>query len=471
MIKTNISIFLSFLIFSGCSLKPTLEPIDEKVIAPEWKIKTQNENINDLNQIKLSYEDFILDETLKKVVETAIKNNKDLKIAISNIELARSTYRVSKSDNLPNINANGSASHSKTINASSNSSISHNYNANVSASYEIDFFEKIKNLNESALNSYLATKHGATNTKIALISDTITLYLMLASHIEQQKLTNETLKNLEKVYELTQKKYQAGVISKSDVYDANASLKQAQIDFISYSKMIEEDKNALELLIGTSLNQELLPKDFKSYEQSLKVINAGISSKVLFLRPDIIEAEYKLKAKNANIGIARAAFFPNISLTANSGIASKSLSSLFDGGAKKVWSFSPNISLPIFDADENSANLDFAKTQKDIALLEYEKSIQTAFKEVNDALITRTTINEQIKLQKELVEDLSKSYEISLNSYKIGIGSYLNVLVNQRTLINAKQNLIKTYLEDFTNRVVLYKSLGGNEIIEEKNIK
>jgi len=179
-----------------------------------------------------------------------------------------------------------------------------------------------------------------------------------------------------------------------------------------------------------------------------------------------MEAEYTLKAKNANIGAARAAFFPSISLTASSGIASKSLSNLFDGGTG-VWSFAPSITLPIFDGGQNSANLDYSYAQKDIALLEYEKTIQTAFKEVNNALITQTTINEQIQKQKELVDSVSKSYDISLNSYKVGISTYLEVLINQRTKINAKQTLINTYLEDLTNQITLYGALGGNENIEE----
>ena len=227
--------------------------------------------------------------------------------------------------------------------------------------------------------------------------------------------------------------------------------------------MIKQDKNALELLIAQPLSDELLPKE---YENWLMIVKAGISSKVLLTRPDIMEAEYNLKAKNANIGAARAAFFPSISLTANTGIASKSLSSLFDGGAQNIWSFSPNITLPIFNGGQNSANLDYTYAQRDIALAQYEKTIQTAFKEVNDALATRATINEQINKQKELVDAVSKSYNLALGAYKVGTGTYLNVLISQRTLYSAQQNLISKYQEDLTNRVSLYKTLGGNEKIE-----
>ena len=231
--------------------------------------------------------------------------------------------------------------------------------------------------------------------------------------------------------------------------------------------MIEQDKNALELLIAQPLSAELLPKEFNNYENWLLLVKAGISSNILLGRPDIIEAEHNLKAKNANIGVARAAFFPSISLTANTGIASKSLSSLFDGGAQNIWSFSPNISLPIFNAGENSANLDYTYAQRDIALSQYEKTIQTAFKEVSDALATRATINEQITKQKELVDTISKRYDLALKAYKVGTGSYLNVLISQRTLYSAQQTLISKYQEDLTNRVSLYSALGGNENVQE----
>lgn len=467
MMKTNISIFLSFLIFSGCSsLKPELKPVDSNVIPKEWNIKTQNSSPTNMDEIKPTWENFVQNDTLKKVVELSLKNNKDLKIAILNIEAARATYRVSRANDFPTINANASSTSAKTLNSSDVTSISHSYNANISASYEIDLFGKVKSLNESALDSYLSTKYAANSAKILLISETITAWITLASHLEQLKLSNEMVINLQKVYELALKKYEVGVGSKTNVLDANASLKEAQITQISYSKMIEQDKNALELLVAQPLNAELLPKDFENYQTWLVPVKTGISSQVLLNRPDIMEAEYTLRAKNANIGAARAAFFPSISLSASSGIASRSLSNLFDGGSG-VWSFSPSISMPIFNGGENSANLDYAKAKKDIALLEYEKSIQTAFKEVNDALSIRASINEQIQKQKDVVELVSKSYDISLHSYKIGLGSYLDVLVSQRSMISAKQTLISNYLTDLTNQVNLYEVLGGNENVEE----
>lgn len=467
MFKKTISIALASTLFTGCfSLEPKLEPLDSKVIPLEWNTQIDAKNQEDLTQIKPSWEDFVQNDTLKKVVDLAIKNNKDLKIALLNIQSARATYRISNSNSFPTLDANADMKNAKAINSSNGTTISHNYSANISASYEIDLFGKIQSLNESALQSYLSTQFAANTVKVSLIAETINAWLTLATHNEQLRLSIQTVENLQKAYELTQKKFNAGVISQANVLEASASLKEAQINVISYNTMIKQDKNALELLIAQPLNDELLPKEFKENENWLMIVKAGISSKVLLTRPDIMEAEHNLKAKNANIGAARAAFFPSISLTANTGIASKSLSSLFDGGAQNIWSFSPNITLPIFNGGQNSANLDYTYAQRDIALNQYEKTIQTAFKEVNDSLATRATINEQINKQKELTNAVSKSYDLTLKAYKIGTGSYLNVLISQRTLYSAQQNLINKYQEDLTNRVNLYKALGGNEKIE-----
>jgi multidrug efflux system outer membrane protein len=467
MFKTNISIGVALVLFSGClSLEPKLEPLDSKVIPLQWNNQVDTKTQENLAQIKPSWEEFIQNNTLKKVVELAVKNNKDLKIALLNIQSARATYRISRADSFPNVNANADITHSRSINSSNQATTLHNYSANIGASYEIDLFGKIQSLNESALQSYLSTQFAANTTKVSLISETINAWLTIATHNEQLRLSMQTVENLKKAHELTQKRFFAGVISQADVLDASAALKKAQIDVISYNTMIKQDKNALELLVAQPLSDELLPKEFKEHENWLMIVKAGISSKVLLTRPDIIEAEYNLKSKNANIGAARAAFFPSISLTANTGIASKSLSSLFDGGAQNVWSFSPSITIPIFNAGQNSANLDYTFAQRDIALAKYEKTIQTAFKEVCDALATRATINEQIKKQKELVDAVSKSYDIALGKYKVGTGSYLNVLISQRTLYSAQQSLISRYQEDLTNRVSLYSSLGGNEKVE-----
>ncbi len=464
MSKINISIFLATILFSGCTMIPDLEPIDPNVVPKEFKNETL-ESSNNISLVKPTWENFVQDETLKKVVALAIENNKDIKIAILNIEKARAMYKVARSDNFPTIDANASGNNARTLGSDNSTSISRSYSANIGASYEIDLFGRVRSLSQSALDSFLATSFAANASKVSIISQTVTSWINLAIHQEQLKLAKQTVENLQKVYELTLNRYNLGIVAKTDVFDSQASLKEAEISVISYSNLLEQDINALELILAQPLSDDLLPKDFENHPDWLMIVKSGISSDILLSRPDIVEAEYNLRSKNANIGAARAAYFPTISLTANSGIASRSLDDLF-GNAKNVWSFSPNIYLPIFNAGEISSNLNLSYAERDIALREYEKAIQTAFKEVNDALIVRKSINDQIQKQKELVEAVSKSYDISLNSYRVGVGAFLNVLTTQRTLINAQQTLIETYLYELTNRVNLYSAFGGNEQIE-----
>jgi multidrug efflux system outer membrane protein len=257
-----------------------------------------------------------------------------------------------------------------------------------------------------------------------------------------------------------------GIILIDDVFSSQTSLKETEVNLLNQLTTIEKNKNALELLVSTSIPNDLLPTGFKDTENSLMLIQSGLSSEVLFSRPDIIEAEYNLKAKNANIGVARAAFFPSITLTADYGLASTSLSSLFNGNAQTVWSFIPSINLPIFKGGENKTNLDYANAQQKIALAQYEKTIQSAFKDVSDALIERANISKQLNAQEDLVNTAQKSYEVALNSYKYGLGTYLNVLVAQKTLFDTQRVLVDTKLNELINRVSLYTSLGGNEKID-----
>ena len=456
-------ILINLFIFTGCSLKPDIE-YNDSIIPTEFK-NSKDKNSN-LEYIQPNWQDFVKNDKLKELIKLAIENNRDLKIAILNIESARATYRIEKAKYFPSIDAKASNTNARDVTSNNNTEISRTYSAKFGASYELDLFGKTRSLNDSTLQSYLATKYAATSAKISLISEVINIWNTLSSNIEHLKLLQNSIDNLEVASELTQKKFDMGIILIDDVFSSQTSLKETEVNLLNQLTTIEKNKNALELLVSTSIPNDLLPTGFKDTENSLMLIQSGLSSEVLFSRPDIIEAEYNLKAKNANIGAARAAFFPSISLTANTGIASKSLSSLFDGGAQNVWSFSPNINIPIFNGGQNSANLDYTYAQRDIALAQYEKTIQTAFKEVNDSLATRAIINEQINKQKELVDAVSKSYNLALGAYKVGTGTYLNVLISQRALYSAQQNLISKYQEDLTNRVSLYSTLGGNEKIE-----
>ena len=456
-------ILINLFIFTGCSLKPDIE-YNDSIIPTEFK-KSKDKNSN-LEYIQPNWQDFVKNDKLKELIKLAIENNRDLKIAILNIESARATYRLEKAKYFPSIDAKASNTNARDVTSNNNTEISRTYSAKFGASYELDLFGKTRSLNDSTLQSYLATKYAATSAKISLISEVINIWNTLSSNIEHLKLLQNSIDNLEVASELTQKKFDMGIILIDDVFSSQTSLKETEVNLLNQLTTIEKNKNALELLVSTSIPNDLLPTGFKDTENSLMLIQSGLSSEVLFSRPDIIEAEYNLKAKNANIGVARAAFFPSITLTADYGLASTSLSSLFNGNAQTVWSFIPSINLPIFKGGENKANLDYANAQQKIALAQYEKTIQSAFKDVSDALIERANISKQLNAQEDLVNTAQKSYEVALNSYKYGLGTYLNVLVAQKTLFDTQRVLVDTKLNELINRVSLYTSLGGNEKID-----
>lgn len=454
-------ILINLFIFTGCSLKPDIE-YNDSIIPTEFKNGTNS----NLDYIQPNWQDFVKNDKLKELIKLAIENNRDLKIAILNIESARATYRIEKAKYFPSIEAKVSNTNARDVTSNNNTEISRTYSAKFGASYELDLFGKTRSLNDSALQSYLATKYAATSAKISLISEVINIWNTLSSNIEHLKLLENSIYNLKVASELTQKKFDMGIILIDDVFSSQTSLKETEVNLLNQLTTIEKNKNALELLVSTSIPNDLLPTGFKDTGNSLMLIQSGLSSEVLFSRPDIIEAEYNLKAKNANIGVARAAFFPSITLTADYGLASTSLSSLFNGNAQTVWSFIPSINLPIFKGGENKANLDYANAQQKIALAQYEKTIQSAFKDVSDALIERANISKQLNAQEDLVNTAQKSYEVALNSYKYGLGTYLNVLVAQKTLFDTQRVLVDTKLNELINRVSLYTSLGGNEKID-----
>ncbi|MFA7086904.1 MAG: efflux transporter outer membrane subunit [Aliarcobacter sp.] len=451
MIRKSISLVVLSMLFSSCvSLAPKLEINSDEVVAKSFK---NYQIAEDNSTIKLN--SFLIDENLKTLVNLVLENNKDIKIALLRVEESKSFYRIEGSNLYPKIDANGNFSREKKDN-----SIKNSYKASIGTVFELDLFGKNQSLNDAAKNSFLATQYALSSTKLSLISQTINSYLSLATNIENLNLQKKIYENLSSVYELTQKKFTAGVIGKEDVLSSFAMLKESQNEIIAYENQIQIDINSLELLLGSTLSESLIPNSLKKDDSYLALVKSGISSNVLLNRPDIKELEYQLRAKNANIGVARAAFFPSIALTANTGYSSSSLNNLFST-PNSFWQISPSINLPIFTAGENSAKLDLSKTQKEIALNEYQKGIQTAFKEVNDALMVRKNIYTKLQNQKELTASIEDAYNIALNSYKIGYGSYLNMLIAQKAYINSQKTLTQTYLEELENRVEIFKTLGG----------
>jgi len=291
-----------------------------------------------------------------------------------------------------------------------------------------------------------------------------TAYLTMAADQDRLRLAQDTLASQGRTYQLNQRSFELGAASALTLRQAQTSVDTARVDVERYTAQVAQDRNALVLLAGADLPAELLPQALPAGETAaaspLASIPPGLPSDLLQRRPDILQAERDLKAANANIGAARAAFYPRISLTASAGSSSASLSNMFMGGSR-TWSFAPQISLPIFDGGANRANLDIARTDRDINVAKYEKAIQTAFREVSDALAQRSTLGRQLEAQQSLVDATAESYRLSDARFKRGVDSYLSVLDAQRSLYTAQQNLIGTRLSRFTNLVTFYKTLGG----------
>lgn len=481
IMKRIINASLLTLVMSGCSFIPDYTR-PKAPVADEWPNGSQtHRNAQTISAADIGWRDFFIDEKLRKVIALALQNNRDLRIAALNIERARAQYQITSSTLFPSVNASGNATIQKrgesssgnenlsdisndgVIQQSSNSGggISRNYRAGVSfSSYEIDFFGRIRSLQEQSLQLYLATEEARRSAHIALIAEVANAWLNLQADQARLKLAQDTLQSQQSSYELNKARFDIGIASGLDLQQAQISVDTAKVDVARFNSLIQQDENALILLVGTALPSALRPDSSLKTVTVVEALPAGIPSEVLQQRPDVLQAENNLQAANANIGAARAAFFPTIALTASIGTASNELNSLFSTGTG-FWSFVPQIVVPIFNAGRNTANLKSAKIDRDISLNQYEKAIQVAFREVSDALAIRQTLNEQFNAQNSLVEASGESYRLSEARYKNGIDSYLSVLDSQRTLYTAQQNLIDLRLISFSNQITLYKVLGG----------
>ena len=411
----------------------------------------------------ISWQEFFVDANLRKVIASALQNNRDLRLAALNIERSQSLYRIQRSGLFPAINAGGAYSAQRvpgTVSSSGESSTSHNYSLSLGMSaYELDLFGRIRSLKDQALEQYLATEQARRSVQISLVAEVANNYLALAADREHLRIARETLTSQESSYQLTKRRFELGVATALDMSQAQTIVEAARVDIGRYTGLVAQDQNALELLVGAQVPAELLPGGLSAVT-ALKEIPAGVPSEVLQRRPDILQAENELRAANANIGAARAAFFPRITLTTAIGLSSNQLSGLFSGGAG-AWSFLPQISVPIFNAGAIRANLKVAEVDREIFVTLYERSIQVAFREVADALAFYGTLGEQLTAQQSLVDYSAESHRLSDARYRGGVDSYLAVLDSQRSLYAAQQNLVTLRLSRLANLVTLYKVLGG----------
>ncbi|OGW39564.1 MAG: multidrug transporter [Nitrospirae bacterium RBG_13_39_12] len=411
---------------------------------------------------ELRWQEFFTDTKLQQVIEMALNNNRDLRLAALNVEMARALYGIQRAELLPTVDATGIASKKRSSSdllQSGEPRTTEQYSVNLGiSSWEIDFFGRIRSLKDAALQEYLATEQARRSAQISLMAEVANTYMTLAADRELLRLAQETLKAQEATYNLIRRRCEVGASSELDLRQAQTRVDTARVDISRYTAIVAGDENALTLLVGSPVPDGLLPTELNTITM-LQDISPGLPAEVLQRRPDILQAENQLKAANANIGVARAAFFPRISLTGAIGTASNELSGLFKSGSG-TWSFEPQIIMPVFDSRTWSA-LDASKVDSEIILTQYEKAIQVAFREVADALAQRGTLGDQMAAQQSLVEATAESYRLSDLRYKSGIDSYLSVLDAQRSLYGAQQGLIAVRLSRLTNLVTLYKVLGG----------
>jgi outer membrane protein, multidrug efflux system len=449
----------------GCTLAPKYSRPAAPIPA-DWPTGTAYEDSlampGALTAAEIHWREFFADPQLQKIIETALNNNLDLRLAALNVERARAVYGIRRVELLPTVDAAGrwyKARIPVDISGSEKSPTIEQYEANLGiTSWEIDFFGRIRSLKDKALEEYLATEQGRRSVQISLVSGVAGAYLVYASDRERLQLAESTLATQEASYNLIRRRHEVGIAGELDLRQAQTRVDAARVDTARFTRLVAQNENTLNLLVGSPVSRELLPDDLSSINPYPEV-SPGIFSEVLLRRPDILQAENLLKAANANIGAARAAFFPRISLTAAFGTASGDLSLLFRPG-QDAWTFAPQIVLPIFDARTWWA-LKATKVDGEIAVAQYKNSIQTAFKEVADALAMRGTVDDQLAAQQSLVNASSETYRLSNVRYLKGIDSFLGVLDSQRSLYEAQQGLITVHLLRLANLVRLYAVLGG----------
>lgn len=478
---------------SGCNLAPKYERPTGAVppALPEGGVYPRAAtDAPDITAI--GWRDFFVDPRLRQVIETGLANNRDLRVAAGNVLQARAQYRVQRADLVPSTTLSGSGTFTNNafgaaggaggvtggtgtgtgvgtgvgggvgaVPAGSTSSNLEIYSVNAGFSaFELDLFGRVRNLSRAAQERYFASEEAQRSTRISLIAEIATAWLTMAADQEQLRISRETLKAFEQTLNLTRAQFRIGVASELEARQAETNYQGARNDIAVLQTQVARDQNALNLLAGTTVPAEQLPTGLGAETPTRDALPGDLSSQVLLRRPDVLQAEHQLIAENANIGAARAAFFPNISLTATLGTISTALGGLFGGGSF-TYSGGPSLGLPLFDGGRNAGNLDYARASQQVAVATYERTIQTAFREVSDALAQRGTIDEQVSAQAARAEAASVAARLSEARYRAGIDSFLVSLDAQRIAYAAQQQLVTTRQTRASNLVELYRALGG----------
>lgn len=464
MLTLRLSLLSMAVLMGGCSLIPEYQrPVSP--IAAQYPTATQAATNSE------DWRTLFTDPALQQLIESALVNNRDLRVAALNVEAFQAQYRIQRADLFPAVSANAnelrqrmppSVTQGKAL-------INSTYSANLGISaYELDFFGRVRSLSEQALQTWLSTEEARRSAELSLVANVANAYLTWRADQELLELTRDTLAADEQSLHLTTRNREAGKSSALEQAQAKTSVDSSRANLARYQRQVAQDLNSLTLLVGAPVPDALPGRPLAS--DLVQQLPAGLPSDLLQRRPDILQAEYKLKAANANIGAARAAFFPSVSLTANAGTSSRDLSGLFGGGSG-AWTFQPQISLPIFNAGSLRASLDYSKLQKDVAVAEYEKSIQTAFQEVADGLAARSTYQQQLQAQRDLVAATQTYYNLAQNRYQNGVDSSLTFLDAQRSLFSSQQGLITDRLAQLVAEVNLYTALGGGWSVEDSRLQ
>lgn len=460
----TLTLALAAVLGTACS---TLAPDYQRPTAPvpaSWSMGSAAPAGDGQAVADLDWRTYFADARLRELIGIALANNRDLRVTALNIEQARAQYRIQRAELFPALGLSGGQSAQRLpgdLTSTGEAQISRQFSttAGISA-WELDFFGRIRSLRDQALQTYLATEEARRSAQIGLVAELANAWLALAADRELLALAQSTYITRQQSYELTRRSFEAGAVSALDVHQASSALERARADVASYTAQVARDRNALNLLAGNPVPDALLPDRLVEAVSTVAELSAGVPSEVLVRRPDVLQAEHQLQAANASIGAARAAFFPRIALTTSAGTASASLDGLFEAGSG-TWTFVPQITLPIFNAGALAASLEVAEVQREINVARYEQVIQSAFREVADALAGRATLDEQVDARRNLVAASRESLRLAEARYRNGLDSYLLFLDTQRSAYAAEQELIAVRLADAGNRVALYKALGG----------
>lgn len=452
---------------SACSMAPKyVRP--EPPIPPSWPTGDAYLRQSEAALPAISYRDIFRDPRLQRVVDQALTNNRDLRVALANIASARAQYRIQRGELFPAIGATGSYSysHSNTPSSTAPSGTSESFSAGIGVTgFEIDLFGRIRSLTTAAQNRYFAQEATARATRLTLVGDVAGAWLSYAADRSLLAIAEQTVANAQRSVSLTDARLKGGIAPRTDLRQAEQILAGAEADVAAQKTALAQDINALQLLVGAPVDPALLPASIEEAAPTIGDLPAGLDSRILLRRPDVVSAEYTLRAANAQIGAARAQLFPTLSLTSFAGFASGALRNLFTSGAFN-YSASPSVRYSIFNAGAAQAGVAQSEAQRDAALAGYEKAIQTAFREVSDALARRGTIGDQLAADQRNNDAALDNYQLSDARYRGGIDTFLASLIAQRSLYSAQRSLVQTRLSRATNLVTLYRTLGGDSLIE-----